>query len=237
MKRAVILPMISLLIMALALSACGLLQEPEKAGGPIEAIPLETQPAGAITQPGDPATGAGSATVFTLDPSGSEVRFQLDEDLRGLRNTVVGTTNQVAGQLSVDLADLSQAQVGVIQINARTLTTDSSMRNRTMQNQILDAGTYEFITFTPTGIQGLPASATVGESISFTIVGDLTIRDITQPVTFDVQATAVSDRQITGTAAAVVNRTDFGLGIPSVPGVANVDEQVQLSITFIANAS
>lgn len=230
MKKATILSMISVLIMALALSACGLLQEPEQASGPIEAVPLEVQPAESA---GDAATG----TLFTIDQAGSEARFQLDEDLRGSRNTVVGVTNQVAGQLPIDLADLSGAQVGVIQINARTLKTDSDMRNRTMQNQILDAGTYEFITFTPTDIQGLPASAAVGEAISFTITGDLTIRNISQPVTFNVEATAVSDTQITGTASAVVNRTDFDLRIPSVPSVANVDEEVQLSFTFTANAS
>jgi len=230
MKKATILSMISVLIMVLALSACGLLQEPEQASGPIEAVPLEVQPAESA---GDAATG----TLFTIDQAGSEARFQLDEDLRGSRNTVVGVTNQVAGQLSIDLADLSGAQVGVIQINARTLKTDSDMRNRTMQNQILDAGTYEFITFTPTDIQGLPASAAVGEAISFTITGDLTIRNISQPVTFNVEATAVSDTQITGTASAVVNRTDFDLRIPSVPSVANVDEEVQLSFTFTANAS
>src|SRR5690606_11052027 len=105
--------------------------EPEQA----EAVPttepaLEAAPSEAPTEPAtpteapatEPATeAAGAATVFTIDQAASQVRFQLDEDLRGVRTTVVGVTDQVAGQLSINLADLSQTQVGVIQINARTL--------------------------------------------------------------------------------------------------------------------
>ncbi len=257
-----------LLVLVLALTACGLLQEPEEASAPIEAIPLATQSAGvatsapaeateapaepmdeptaapaeATTEPAaapteEPAAPAGAAQVFTIDSAASQVRFQLDEDLRGQRTTVVGTTDQVAGQISVNLADLSQTQVGIIQINARTLATDNNFRNRAIQNEILDTGDFEFITFTPTAVEGLPASATIGEAISFSIVGDLTIRDITMPATFNVEATAVSETQITGTATATVNRTDFGLQIPSVPNVANVEEEVELYIDFTANAS
>ena len=270
MKKRVVTLMI-LTVLAVALAACGLLQEPEEASGPIEAIPLETQAAGvAATEPAaevapteasvEPtaapeataeivapteapteaptaAVPAGAATTFTIDPAASQVRFQLDEDLRGARTTVVGTTDQVAGQLSVNLADLSQTQVGVIQINARTLATDNNFRNRAIQNEILDTGDFEFITFTPTAVEGLPASAAIGETITFSLVGDLTIRDVTLPATFTVEATAVSETQLTGTATAAVNRADFGLQIPSVPNVANVEEQVELYIDFTANAS
>ena len=204
-----------------------------------EAAPTEA-PAEATAAPeatAEVAAPAGTATVFTIDSAASQVRFQLDEDLRGTRTTVVGSTDQVAGQLSLNLADLSQTQVGIIQINARALATDNNFRNRAIQNEILETGSFEFITFTPTGIEGLPASATVGETISFNLVGDLTIRDITMPATFAVEATADSETTITGTATSIVNRADFGLNIPSVPNVANVEEEVELYIDFTANAS
>ena len=270
MKKNITTLMILSLIALLALSACGVFQEPEAASGTIEAIPLETTSAGvamletaatevaveptALAEPVEPTAAATdeptvapateaptaeqtAATVFTIDPAASQVRFQLDEDLRGARTTVVGSTDQVAGQLSVSLADLSQTQVGVIQINARTLTTDNNFRNRAIQNEILDTGQFEFITFTPTAVEGLPAAVTVGETITFTLPGDLTIRDVTLPATFTVEATAVSETQLTGTATAVINRADFGLQIPSVPNVANVEEEVELYIDFTANAS
>lgn len=205
----------------------------------VEAAPTVEQAATAeepaATEEAAPAAAA-EPTVYTIDQTASQVRFELDEDLRGSRITVVGITDQVAGQLALNLADLSTAQIGVLQINARTLMTDNNFRNRAIQNEILDTGEYEFITFAPTSVDGLPASATVGQPVQFTITGDLTIRDITQPVTFTVEATAASEGQIVGTASAVINRADYELNIPSVPSVANVEEEVDLIINFTANA-
>jgi len=226
-----------LLVTAVFLSACGLLQEPEAASAPIEAVPLviETPTAAAASDTAVAATTG--PVIFQIDPAQSQVRFELDEDLRGSRITVVGVTNQIAGELALDLSNPAATQVGIIQINARTLATDNNFRNRAIQNEILDTGAYEFITFTPTAVTGLPESVKVGDPVTFTIAGDLTIRDVTNAVVFTVQATAVSDTQLAGTATAAVNRGDYGLQIPSVPNVANVEEEVELIIDFVANAS
>ncbi|HEX5692906.1 MAG TPA: YceI family protein, partial [Roseiflexaceae bacterium] len=128
-----------------------------------------------------------------------------------------------------------QSQVGVIQINARTLTTDSEFRNRAIKNQILNTDAYEFITFTPKQLMGLPESSAIGESYTFQIVGDLTIRDVTQQVTFDVTATPVSDARLEGTAQTTINYADYGISIPQVRQVASVDPQVRLELDFVAS--
>lgn len=245
---------LSLLIaMTLLTAACGLLRDPEQPSGTIQATPLAlptetTGPAATETSapelpteaPMEEATAtqeaAGDLQVYSISPADSQVRFELDEDLRGQRNTVVGTTDQIAGEIAVNLSDLSSAQVGVIQVNARSLITDNNFRNRAIQNEILDTGEFEFITFEPTSLGGLPASAAIGEEISFTIMGDLTIRDVTQPVTFDVTATADSESRLSGTARAVVAWPDYGLSIPQVPNVANVEEEVDLILDFVASA-
>ncbi len=187
-------------------------------------------------QPAEEPTTSTGLRLYRISQAESRVRFELDEDLRGVRITVVGETDQVAGELALDLADLAATQVGVIRINARMLTTDNDFRNRAIQNQILQTGVYEFITFTPTAVNGLPASASVGQTLNFTIVGDLTIRDITNEVTFAVTATAVSPTQISGTAIATIQRAAYNLRIPEVPSVANVEEEVQLIIEFVANS-
>ena len=132
--------------------------------------------------------------------------------------------------------DLTSTEAGVIQINARALTTDNNFRNRAIKNEILKTDDFEFITFTPTAVNGLPDSAAVGDEVMFTIDGDLTVRDIMQPVTFELTVMVVSPEQISGTATTIINREDFGLNIPSVPNVANVEEEVELYIDFVANA-
>jgi len=244
-----IIPLI--LLLPLLLAGCGLLQEVEEPSGELEAVPLATsavaeaeapteEPAEAPAQESaeEPAeVPAGEAALFEILPGESSVRFELDEILRGEPVTVVGATDQVAGQLSIDLADLGNTRVGEIRINARTLATDNNFRNRAINNEILDTGDYEFISFVPTSIQGLAGSAVVGEEISFSMTGDLTIRDITAEATFDVRATLVSDTEIRGTASTIVQRADYDLRIPEVPSVANVEEEVELYIDFVANAS
>ena len=176
-------------------------------------------------------------TIFTIDPSASQARFELDEELRGQPKTVVGLTNQVAGEIALDLNDLSTAEVGQIVIDAGSFSTDSSLRNRTIRDRILNAGDFTFITFTPTAVRGLPAVAQPGDEITFTIDGDLTIREVTQPVSFEVTATVDGANQISGTAGTVINRADFDLVIPSVPNVANVEEAVELYLDFVATGS
>ncbi|NJN44118.1 MAG: YceI family protein [Anaerolineae bacterium] len=160
----------------------------------------------------------------------------MDEQLRGQPVTAIGTSNQIAGELSVDLTNPQRSSVGTIQVNARTLETDQNFRNRAIQNEILQTGSYEFITFVPTEVAGLPNSLAVGETITFQITGDLTIREITQQVTFDVTATLVAADRIAGLASTTVLRSDYNLVIPSVPSVANVSEEVLLEIDFVATA-
>ncbi|HWQ14597.1 MAG TPA: YceI family protein, partial [Roseiflexaceae bacterium] len=76
----------------------------------------------------------------------------------------------------------------------------------------------------------------LGQPFTFTIHGDLTIRDVTRPVAFEATVQAESPERLVGTATAVINRADFNLAIPSVPFVADVSEQVTLAIDFVAQA-
>ena len=174
------------------------------------------------------------SVIFTILQAESEARFTLNEELRGAPATVVGLTDQVAGEMAVDFSNPANSQLGVITINARTLATDNNNRNRMIRNEILDTAAYEFITFTPAAITGLPESIAVGDTVTLQITGDLTIRDITQQVTFDATVTVVSTERLEGLASVTVTRTAYNLTIPSVPSVANVTDEVLLELEFVA---
>lgn len=207
--------------------------EPEPTDEPEPTAEPETvdDPAGETSE----ASTIEGGTLYELDTTQSTARFELDEDLRGNRITVVGTSEQVAGQISFDPNDLAATQLGTILINARDFSTDSSFRNRAIHNRILFTEEYEFITFEPTEIAGLPDTVAVGDTVTFQVIGDLTIRDITQSVTFDVTVTYVSATQLEGSASTIVQLEDYELVIPSVPSVANVEEEVELYLDFIAD--
>jgi polyisoprenoid-binding protein YceI len=182
------------------------------------------------------AVPAAQTVLYQISPDESQVSFTLTEDLRGQPTTVVGTTNQVAGEILVDFTTPANTQIGGIVINARTLVTDQENRNRMIRSRILQSelAEYEFIHFTPTAITGLPDTISVGEEVTFQIAGNLRIRDIEQPITFDVTAIVASEDRLEGQANTTVTRSQFNLVIPSVPSVANVSEEISLAIQFVA---
>jgi polyisoprenoid-binding protein YceI len=195
------------------------------ASAPIETLTLETT-----------APVAASASLFEIVPAESEARFVIDEVLRGAPKTVVGATDQVAGQIALDLSDADETQVSAILINARTLATDSSQRDRAIQNRILNTAQHEYIVFTPTELLGLPGSISAGQAVPFQVVGDLTVSGVTREVTFDATIRPETDDRLVGSAITDLRYADFGLSIPEVPSVTDVSDIVRLEIDFVATA-
>ncbi len=179
-------------------------------------------------------TAAGSPLIFEIVQAESQARFLIDEVLRGAPVTVVGTTDQVAGQIAIDPSNLAAAQVGTIQVNARTLATDNDFRNRAIKNAILQTDQFEYVTFKPTSITGLPSSVQANQAFTFQMAGELTVRDITKPVTFDVTVTPVSETELKGTAKTSLLHRDLGLSIPDSPSVDTVADEVRLELDFVA---
>jgi polyisoprenoid-binding protein YceI len=203
------------------------------AAEPEETAISDEPPAAETSEPEAEAVGDGLR--FRIDPARSEARFIIDEVLRGNPFTVVGTTSAVEGDLLVDLDNPAQTEVGEISVDASTLVTDESLRNRAIYNFILNTSTHQFVRFTPTNLLGLPQTAVaIGETVEFQIEGELTIRTITQPVTFEAVVTIISDTEISGQATTIIQRDDFDLSIPRVPQVASVDEELTLEIEFVA---
>ena len=204
------------------------LRPPAEATAPIQTVALE-QPT--------PAAPGSAARVFEIVPEESEARFVIDEVLQGAPKTVVGTTDQVAGQLAVDPTDLDATRVGTILINARTFATDSSQRDRAIQNFVLQTAQHEYITFTPTRLLGLPDGAGSAAAVPLRVVGDLTIGGVTREVTFDAAVTPESADRLEGSASATIRYADWGITIPQVPMVASVSDTVRLELDFAAQAS
>lgn len=178
-------------------------------------------------------------TRFQILSQESEARFSIDEELIGQPTTVVGTTDQVAGELLVDLASPENTQVGTIRVNVRTLETDNEIRNRALRGQILQADddANEFAEFVPTTLIGLPEQITWGRPFEFQIMGTLTLHGVTRETTFTASVTPLSETRLEGVAQTTVIYRDFNISIPQAPGVANVSNDVSLAIEFVAVAS
>ena len=212
-----------------------LTKTPPAAGG---ADALDLEPAPTATPDSRPTASARSAeaALYRIGTGSGTASFAVNEILNDEPYTAVGLTGEVAGDFIIDFGDPQASELGTIVVNARTFVTDSSFRDRAIRNAILQSSQdrYEFISFSPTRLNGIPDQIAIGQTIEIEIVGDLTIRDIILPATWLASVTIESEQQISARADTRVLRSDFGLEIPSVPAVAGVDDEVALTIEFSA---
>ena len=178
----------------------------------------------------------GTGQTFVIVAEESEARFSIDELLFGQPKTVIGTTNAITGEITVDAANPAASVIGPIQVEAGTFVTDNDRRNGAIRRFILQSNQHQFVTFSSTELSGMPDSVAVGDDIEFEVTGELTVRDVTNPVLFIVTLQVISETELRGSAATIVVRDDFDLTIPQVPNVANVGEEFIVEFDFVARA-
>jgi polyisoprenoid-binding protein YceI len=202
------------------------------ASAPTAAVTIQPTTAAAA-----PNTAAVTRALFRIDSNESEARFSLNETLFGNPNLVVGKTRRVAGDIIVNLAQPSGSQVGQIAVSARTLKTDNEFRDQSIRGQILASSQdeFEFVTFTPTELKGLSASpVAAGDTLTFQIVGDLTMRGVTRSVTFEASVKLASETRLEGLATVEIAYAEWGITVEAPPTVADVDKTVKLELQFVA---
>ncbi|MCY4411416.1 MAG: YceI family protein [Caldilineaceae bacterium] len=215
---------------------------PEPEPEPTDTPQPEPEPAAAATAApqeeaeSESAEMPGMGTTFAIVAEESEARFIIEEELLGQPKTVIGTTNALSGELTVDTENPAASAIGTIQIEAGTFITDNDRRNGAIRRFILQSNQYQFITFTATELMGLPDAIAVGDDVEFEVTGDLTVRDISSPVLFIVTLQVVSESELRGTASTIVVRDALELTIPQVPSVANVGEEFIIEFDFVARA-
>jgi polyisoprenoid-binding protein YceI len=177
-------------------------------------------------------------TAFTIVPSSSQASFTIHEQHFGQPNDVVGTTNQVSGEILVNTQDPAQSRLGQIRVDLSTLVTDNDLRNQALQGRILETGdaSNQYATFTATSLKGMPSTVAVGQTIHFQVIGNLAIHGVTHSATFDVTLTTQSATSLTGQATTTVRYKDFNIAIPPVPSVSDVADTTTLALTFTAQA-
>ena len=84
-----------------------------------------------------------------------------------------------------------------------------------------------------TSISGLPDSYTPGSELSFELNGDLTVRDVTKPVTFAVTAVLNGDT-LTGKATLPTRMTDYGIEPPNFANTLTVADEFVIEVDITA---
>ena len=148
--------------------------------------------------------------------------------------TAVGSANGLTGAIVINTANSSTSTIEPITIDISKLASDSSQRDNRIRREWLESDKYPTATFVTKRLEGLPTTPyTDGQELTFTIVGDLTIRTTTREVTFEAKGRIVGDT-FTGTATTNFNMTDFGFDPPDIAGVLKSENGVKLDLTIAA---
>lgn len=225
------------LLFAVVVAACA------GAPAPTPVPPPTSTPAPAS----QPATGGEEVSVvrtFVIVPAESKASYIVDEEffkgalaklgIKAGRGDTIGSTNNIEGQLQLNLNDLS-APLGSNEftVNLTGLKTDQPQRDGWIQNKGPQFSKFPTAKFVATGIEGAPDSYTEGEEVQFKLMGDLTIREVTQPVTFDVTATLEGDT-LSGVATASLRMSDFGIEPPNFANTLTVQDDFQVEVEITA---
>ena len=174
------------------------------------------------------------AMSFVLG-EGTVARYRIDEELAGRGFfTAVGETTEVVGRVVFDDDGGIVADRSAIVMQAASLTTDSDRRDGYVRERTLLTSQYPAIIFNPTSAEGLPSPLSdASGTVEFTITGDLTVRDQTREVTWDV--VAEFGDTISGLASVVVSFEQFGMDKPSVAVVLSVEDSFRLELEFVGS--
>jgi polyisoprenoid-binding protein YceI len=208
-----------------------------------------TAPATAAAQATDvtPATGPTQATgaspsagskTYTLVQGKNQAQYSVREQLARLSfpTDAVGKTQQVSGSIIINPDGSIDQNNSKIVVDLTTLQTDSGMRDNYVRRNILHTDQYPQAVFVPTQVTGLPNPLPTSGPVSFQLTGNLTIQDVTKPVTWDVTG-AVQGDQATGTATTTFTFEDFKLTQPQVPVVLSVVDQIHLQLDLTLQGS
>lgn len=149
----------------------------------------------------------------------SEFGYRVEEVLFGVNATAAGRSNQVDGEMTISGSTVESASFTV---DVASITSDDRRRDGQFVGNIMETARFPEATFVLTQPVELGAVPSVGEQITATAVGDLTLHGVTRSVTFEVTAEAGEDR-IGVLGSIPIEFADYGIANPSRSGITTED--------------
>lgn len=188
-----------------------------------------------------PAHSLAEASVYRIDPAKSRVTIHVGKAgafsfLAGHRHVVSGPIQ--TGSVEVDLDSISRSHVRLL-IAAADLTVsedaepagDAPKVQEAMQgDKVLAVARYPTMKYESTAV-GLKSRN--GNVLELTIDGQLTIRDVTQPVTLPAHV-ELGSRGLSASGRVEIKQSAFGIKPISVGGVVAVKDALDIDFSVVA---
>jgi polyisoprenoid-binding protein YceI len=204
--------------------------------------PTAAEPTIAATGSTPDASGAGNNTAaenlgnlkFTIVSDISQANYRVREQLASLNlpSDAMGKTNSISGSITIQPDGTIVASESQIVVDVSNLTSDSSRRDNYVRRNILQTDQFPQVTFVPQQVTGLQIPPPQSGEIAFQLSGDLTIRDVTRPVTWEITG-QIQNEQIIAKATTTFTFEDFNLTQPRVPVVLSVEDKITLEADLV----
>ncbi|UOQ78613.1 YceI family protein [Hymenobacter sp. 5516J-16] len=176
-----------------------------------------------------------ATTTWAIDPTHSEVQFKIKHLVI---STVTGSFKKFEGQAVTENESFENAQISFA-LDVNSIDTNQEQRDEHLRNNdFFDAATYPQITFTST-------SLTKTGDDEYKLTGNMTIKDVTKPVTLDVEfggvATDFYGNEKAGfEISGKINRKEFGLTFHAVTEAGSIvlgdDVKLSASVQLVKQA-
>lgn len=155
--------------------------------------------------------------LYRIQPGSSQVGFCVNSALKRIE----GNFTEFKGGMTLDSNAANNGQTLVL-IRTDSLDTQGALvRNLLKSESFFDVEKYPDVLFVSNSFAWTGAKTAI-------MKGDLTLRGITRPITFDVTLTPAKTGMITVKATATINRAEFGMD--KLDSVVNGEVQLCLSV-------
>ena len=184
-----------------------------------------------VTPP--PAAREQGTTRYVLAPEGNSARYFVREQLASVNfpSDAVGVTDSLSGGITVDDKGQVVPAESKVVANISYLKSDRDMRDGFIRRRTMDTEKYPTVTLVPREIKGLAMPIPDSGRVTFTLLGDLTVKGVTRPTTWTVMA-AMRRGAVRGTASTGFTFADFQIEKPKVMSVLSVADSIHLVYDF-----
>jgi polyisoprenoid-binding protein YceI len=191
-------------------------------------------PAGAPAATAAPSdnTGSSAGTIrIQIVPGKSQAQYRVREQLArlSLPSDAIGHTLQISGVISGKTDGTIVSSESKFTVNLQSLQSDQAMRDNFLRRNVLETDQYPNAVFVPTLATGLIFPLPSSGQETFKLTGDLTIRNVTKPVTWDVTCQGQAN-QGTCHATTSFNFEYFNLTQPHVGPVLSIVDNITLEL-------
>ena len=180
-----------------------------------------------------PAAREQGTTRYVLAPEGTSARYFVREQLASINfpSDAVGVTDSLTGGITVDDKGQVVPAESKIVANISYLKSDRDMRDGFIRRRTMETDKYPTVTLVPREITGLAMPIPDSGRVTFTLLGDLTVKGVTRPTTWTVMA-AMRRGAVRGTASTGFTFADFQLEKPKVMSILSVADSIHLVYDF-----